>query len=97
MSDSGHLVCLMKLHSSFVYNTGHLVKQFPLSNAVFVLQVCCSFSKVPQCAPGKSWWLPTATLQAYNRGKFLQILVPQFFLFIVTFVNIFLSDIVNSP
>ncbi|XP_052223291.1 sialate O-acetylesterase-like [Dreissena polymorpha] len=32
-------------------------------------EICCAFTSPPVCQQGQSWWLPTATVQTYNRGN----------------------------
>ncbi|KAL4224757.1 hypothetical protein ACF0H5_015454 [Mactra antiquata] len=32
-------------------------------------EICCAFEDPPVCVPGKSWWLPTTTMQGYDQGN----------------------------
>ncbi|XP_052802563.1 sialate O-acetylesterase-like isoform X1 [Mya arenaria] len=32
-------------------------------------EICCSFARPAVCETGKSWWLPTTTMQAYDRAN----------------------------
>lgn len=32
-------------------------------------EICCAYQDPPRCEPGRSWWLPTATMKAYQQDN----------------------------